>query len=218
MGTYKQGIYGPYSGRVGNVIGSFWKGRCIMRIRAASHTDANTIPQQIQRMKWKLVSAFIKANSKLIKLGFGAADATLTAFNCAMKFNIPEAITGTFPTLSLDLTKATLAMGNLLPVEGGMVSSTVANTLAVDWADNTNGADAMEDDDLLIAVIDSATGEVMHFSGYSRMDETANLTLPENWASRTVNVLGFFLKNGLAEVTSRDEVSNSVFIGSATVA
>ncbi len=218
MGTYKQGIYGPYSGRVGNVIGSFWKGRCIMRIRAASHTDANTIPQQIQRMKWKLVSAFVKANSKLVKLGFGAADATLTAFNSAMKFNLPEAITGTFPELKLELSQATLAMGNLLPVEGALMSSTVGNTLQVDWADNTNNVDAFEDDNLMIAVIDTATGEVMHFSGYSRMDETATLTLSENWASRTVNAIGFFLKAGLTEVNSRDQVSNSVFMGSATVA
>ncbi len=218
MGTYKQGIYGPYSGRVGNVIGSFWKGRCIMRIRAASFTDANTIPQQIQRMKWKLVSAFVKANSKLVRLGFGAADATLTAFNSAMKFNIPEAITGTFPELKLELSQATLAMGNLLPVEGALMSSTVANTLQVDWADNTNNVDAFEDDNLMIAVIDTATGEVMHFNGYSRMDETATLTLSENWASRTVNAIGFFLKAGLTEVNSRDQVSNSVFMGSATVA
>ena len=218
MGTYKQGIYGPYSGRVGNVIGTFWKGRCIMRIRAASFTDANTIPQQIQRMKWKLVSAFVKANSKLVKLGFGAADATLTSFNSAMKHNIPEAITGTFPTLSLDLTKATLAMGNLAPLEGGLVSSTVANTLAVDWTDNTNNVDAFDDDNLMIAVIDSASGEVMHFTGHSRMDETASLVLPENWASRTVSVIGFFLKAGLTEVNSRDQVSDSVHIGSATVA
>jgi hypothetical protein len=189
-----------------------------MRIRAASHTDANTIPQQIQRMKWKLVSAFVKANSKLVKLGFGAADATLTAFNSAMKLNIPEAITGTFPELKLELSQATLAVGNLLPVDGGIVTSTVPNTLAVDWADNTNNIDAFDDDTLMIAVIDTATGEVMHYSGYARMDETANLTVPANWTARTVSAIGFFLKAGITEVSNREQVSNSVLIGTATVA
>ncbi|HLO89692.1 MAG TPA: DUF6266 family protein, partial [Lentimicrobium sp.] len=77
MGLYKQGFFGPYSGRVGNLIGTFWKGRCVLRIRAANYTDANTIPQQTQRLKFKIVTSFLKSQEKLIRLGFAAADATI---------------------------------------------------------------------------------------------------------------------------------------------
>ncbi len=219
MGLYNQGIYGPYSGRVGNVIGTFWKGRCVMRIRAASFTDANTIPQQTQRMKWRLVSAFINANAKLIKLGMTAIDEKLTPFNNAMKYNIPEAITGTFPELSLDLTKVTLSKGNLLGLSAPVLTSTVPGSVSLAWTNNSNNADAFETDMLKLSIIDSATGESLINSGLiTRGDETAVITLPTGWSTREIHVLGFLVREGLAQVTSVDQVSDSVNLGTATVA
>ena len=218
MGTYRQGIYGPYSGRVGNVIGSFWKGRCIMRIRAASFTDANTIPQQTQRMKWRIVSAFVKANEKLVKLGFAAADATLTAFNSAMKHNLPEAISGTFPTLSLNFEKAKLSMGNLLGLSGYAATAATPGTVKVDWTDNSNNEDAFATDRLMLSVIDTTSGEVfLNPTQVTRADETTVITLPTGWAGRQVHVLGFFVKDGQLAITSKDQVSTSDSIGSVTV-
>lgn len=219
MGIYNQGIYGPYSGRVGNVIGSFWKGRCVMRIRAASYTDANTIPQQTQRMKWRLVSAFLNANSKLVKLGFAAVDDSLTAFNAAMKYNIPEAITGTFPELKLDLTKAVLSKGDLLAIEGGALTSTVPGSISVAWTNNSNNGDALATDVMKLSIIDTITGEVLvNSSAITRADETAAVTLPTGWTARTVNVIGFFVKDGCIKVTSPDQVSDSISLGTVTVA
>jgi len=219
MGLYNQGIYGPYSGRVGNVIGSFWNGRCVMRIRAASFTDANTIPQQTQRMKWKLVAAFVKANSKLIKLGMSAVDEKLTAFNNAMKLNIPEAITGTFPELSLDLTKVTLSKGNLLGLGAPVLTSTVPGSVSLAWTNNSNNADAFETDQLKLSIIDSATGEsLVNSAVVTRGDESAVITLPTGWSSRLIHVLGFFVREGLTQVTSMDQVSDSDNLGTVTVA
>lgn len=218
MGLYNQGIYGPYSGRVGNVIGSFWKGRCVMRIRAASFTDANTIPQQTQRMKWRLVSAFLNANAKLVKLGFAAVDDSLTAFNAAMKYNIPEAITGTFPELTLDLTKAVLSKGNLLGIEGAALTATVPGSVSIAWTNNSNNDDALESDLLKLSIIDSASGEVLvNSSVLTRGDESAVIALPATWATRTVNVLGFYVKAGLDQVTTPAQVSNSISLGTVTI-
>jgi len=219
MGIYNQGVYGPYSGRVGNVIGTFWKGRCVMRIRAASFTDANTIPQQTQRMKWRLVSAFLNANAKLVKLGMTAIDQKLTAFNNAMKYNIPEAITGTFPELSLDLTKVTLSKGTMLGLNAPVLTSTVPGSVSLAWTNNSNNDDAKETDQLKLSIIDSATGEVlMHSALITRGDESAVITLPTGWSSRLIHVIGFFVREGLTQVTSTDQLSNSDNLGTVTVA
>lgn len=218
MGKYNQGIYGPYSGRVGNVIGSFWKGRSIMRIRAASFTDANTIAQQTQRLKWKIVAAFLSANEKLIKLGFAATDASITPYNSALKYNIREAITGTFPSLALDYEKVKLSVGDLLGLNSAVVSAATPGTVKVDWSDNTNNEDAFPTDRLMLSIVDNASGEVfLNPTDVSRGDETTIVTLPAGWTGRQVQVLGFFVKEGQLKITSQEQVSTSDSIGTVTV-
>lgn len=93
MATYKQGILGGFSGRIGNVIGTFWKGRQVMRIRAASFNDANTLRQQEQRMRFILINSFMYAQKELINWGFGAYDRTMSAMNAAKRTDEEAMIT-----------------------------------------------------------------------------------------------------------------------------
>lgn len=217
MGVYKQGFFGPYSGRVGNLIGTFWKGRCVLRIRAANYSDANTIAQQTQRLKFKIVSSFLKAHEQLIRLGFAAADASITAFNSALKTNL-EAVTGDFPNLALDLTAVKLSTGNLPGLEAGTASSTVAETVKIDWNDNSNSTNAFVGDKLMVSVIDSSTGEVfLNGTDISRSAGTANIVLPSGWTGRNVEVHAFFVKK-VDKVSSQDHVSASQYIGNVDVA
>ena len=58
MGTIKQGILGPFSGKVGTVIGSFWKGIAVMRGIAPSITDAKSYAQLEQRANFKVIVVF----------------------------------------------------------------------------------------------------------------------------------------------------------------
>jgi hypothetical protein len=218
MGIYQQGIYGPYSGRVGNVIGTFWKGRCVMRIRAANFTDANSIAQQTQRMKWRLISSFLKANEKLVKMGLAAADASLTAYNVGMKINIPEAITGTFPELKLDATKLKIAVGNLPNLELPVVTSTVGK-IEITWTDNTDNEGAEADDKIYLSLLDTVTGQVvMHSAVETRIAETTSITVPLSFRGHEVEVIGFLKRATVTEVTSQDQLSSSEHYGTVVVA
>lgn len=218
MGKYSQGIFGPYSGRVGNIIGTFWKGKAVLRIRAASYADANTIPQQTQRMKFKLVSSFLKANEKLIRLGFAAANPAITAFNSALKANLSDAITGLFPSLALDLTKVKLSFGNLLGLESPVTGSTQAGIVELDWDDNSNSSDAFVGDKLMVSIIDDLSGEVMMFGNdITRTEGSASMQLPATWSGRSVHLHAFFVKD-VDRVTSQDHVSTSQYLGTVVVA
>ena len=220
MGKYNQGIYGPYSGRVGNVIGTFWKGRPVMRIRAATHTDANTVLQQAQRMRFRLVSSFIKAHEKLVRLGYATADATLSAFNSAMKYNLTNAVTGTFPTLKLDLAKVRLSDGNRNNREGVSVTALAAGQIKIDWTDNSGDGIGESTDKIYLSIGSADSGEVLitDANGATRLDETVTLTMPSGWSGRTVSVIGFTVKEGVTVTTKNpDEVATSVNYGSVTV-
>ncbi len=59
MGKIKQGILGGFSGKVGPVIGTSWKGKAIIKARPLSHNDRNSVAQQEQRAKFSLVSKFL---------------------------------------------------------------------------------------------------------------------------------------------------------------
>lgn len=60
MGTIKQGILGGFSGKVGTVIGSSWKGISYMRGRAQNVKNPQTEKQIEQRSKFALTLDFLK--------------------------------------------------------------------------------------------------------------------------------------------------------------
>lgn len=215
MGIYKQGILGPFSGRVGNVVGTFWKGRCVMRIRAASYNDANTAAQQEQRLKWRLVTSFVKAHSQFIRLGFGAADQSLTPFNCALRENLKTAITGAFPDIALNPSKVVLSQGNLAPLA---LAEAVAEGPAINltWTPEMNNENSFSEDKIYVSLIDDESGDVELFPAVATRSEVG-VSLVSGLGAGTYHVNLFMVKNGQEIVSSRDQVSNSQSLGTVTI-
>ncbi len=61
MATFKQGILGGFSGKVGGVIGSSWKGIDTMRSQPSSVTNPRTNAQVANRSRFKSVSQLAAA-------------------------------------------------------------------------------------------------------------------------------------------------------------
>lgn len=62
MGKYTQGILGPFSGKVGAIVGSSWKGVNYIKSLPGPNTS-NTERQQVQRSRFKSV---VKMASSLL--------------------------------------------------------------------------------------------------------------------------------------------------------
>jgi len=60
MATIKQGILGAFSGKVGGVVGSSWKGIAVMKSLPPSVSNPKTAKQVIQRGKMSAAVAFAK--------------------------------------------------------------------------------------------------------------------------------------------------------------
>lgn len=56
MATIKQGALGGFSGKVGPITGSSWKGKAVIKARPLSVNDPNTVLQQQIRAKFKLIT------------------------------------------------------------------------------------------------------------------------------------------------------------------
>lgn len=219
MATFQKGILDGFNGKVGNVVGSTWKGKSVMRIRPAAITNPNTERQQNQRARFGLVGRFIQAHRNLIRIGFRAYTKDMTTSNAAMSYNLANAVAGQFPDLSIDFSKARISMGTLAPASGITVASESAASVILTWLDNSLASNAHESDQMIVSLFDAATNEVVYVPGCaSRSQATATLNLPVEWSGRTTEVFVFLISldgNGLAG--SRETVSNTVYAGSVQI-
>ncbi len=218
MATYKQGFLGSFSGKLGNVIGTFWKGISVMRVVPANVTNPNTLAQQAQRNKFKLLSAFLSANAKFFKIGFGAMDKKMSQLNAAMKANFSAAIKGTFPDFSIDTTKLTVSKGQLPGLEG-FTAEPGTNAVSLAWTDNSSVAGAAASDTINVAVFDEDTGEsVTILQVAERLDEMASVPLPAGWTGKSVSVYAYLVNEDAAfGISSPSQVSDPVSKSGITV-
>ena len=70
MGTINQGVSGGFSGKVGTIIGSSWKGITYLRGRTPRHTDNQNQHQIDQCLKFAVTTKFLLPCSGFIRAGF----------------------------------------------------------------------------------------------------------------------------------------------------
>ncbi len=220
MAKFKQGILGGFKGRVGNVVGSSWKGTDVMKIRPATVTNPNTERQQNQRLRFSLVGRFIQANRNLIQVGFRAYNKGMTVQNAAMSYNLANAVKGEFPNLNIDFSKVQISRGSLAPITAPAITSNDPAALVLNWINNSFVGSANDSDQLSVSLSDVASREVLYFLNCaSRQDTTVTLNVPIEWSGRTVEVLTFFNALQNTVVTSvRESISNTQWAGSVMIA
>ncbi|MBR4157180.1 MAG: hypothetical protein IKU01_10870 [Bacteroidales bacterium] len=111
MGNIKQGILGGFSGKVGTVIGSSWKGITYMRAIAPNVKDARTAKQLAQREKFVLTLGFLRSLQSFVRVGFKMYATRQTAFNAAMSYTLKNCIKGMSPNFSIDYAKVMVSRG-----------------------------------------------------------------------------------------------------------
>lgn len=89
MGKIKQGIMGSFSGAVGNVVGSSWKGIGVMKVKPASVANPRTAGQIAQRSKFANAVAFAQIIlASIIKPLWDRFASQMSGYNDFIKTNI----------------------------------------------------------------------------------------------------------------------------------
>ncbi|MGE5316752.1 MAG: DUF6266 family protein [Chloroflexota bacterium] len=219
MGIIKHGIWGPFRGRTGGVIGTFWKGRNVMKEIHGIVYNPNTPAQQEQRLKYKLAKSFNALNKELIRIGFSGFAGSATPDNHALRYNIKNAVCGEFPNLVVDLNRAKLSMGYLENIQASVVDSTVSSSIEIHWIDNTGVGRARPNDQILISIIDVACTEAYKPTAMiKRKDQQCTIELPKTWSGKQAIVLGFAIADNVyAKAVSLNEVSDSAVYGEVII-
>lgn len=113
MGKIKQGILGGFSGQVGTVVGSSWKGIAYMRGRAQHVKNPRTAGQIYSRTAFKAVSAALSPISSMLRLTFAQGSGKMSPYNRAVSENYKKAVVDQDGTPVVDYSKLILSKGTL---------------------------------------------------------------------------------------------------------
>ena len=188
MGTYNKGILGPFSGKVGTVIGVTWRGMDIMRSLPKKGNHTPTAIQLLQREKFSFVTDFLTPINPVLRRYYGANSGQKTRLNNAMSYHIKEAVDYVDPDFVVLFNKVQISKGDLLGLQNPSVSASGSNQIKYTWEDNSNQGEAKPTDRLVVVVFEPLASLFYYIlDAGARNDATATITLPTIFAGLTVH-------------------------------
>lgn len=212
MGTYNKGILGPFSGKVGTVVGANWRGKDVMRSLPKKTDRTPTAIQLLQREKFTAVSDFLTPISNVLSLYYGSGSGELTRRNQAMSYHMKEAVTYVDPNFEILFDKVQISKGDLLGIQNPVVTSPAAGEIKFNWEDNS-GQGSAKTTDQLVVVLYSPVEDLYYTNGNAATRDLAavTLTLPTYFAGLEVQAWITF-----ASATGKS-YATSVYMGAVAI-
>lgn len=188
MGILKNGLFGPISGKVGNTVGSSWRGIHYVRSLSKKTKKEPSAKQLAARARFAAVNRFLLPFKDVIERGYSNQDVRrATAFNLAVKDNY-AALTGTDEHPGPDYSKLVLSKDKKMVCRplGYKIAAGTRGHVQISW----NGIDlfGLHANDKATVVISCPEKEevIVCMDQFSRGDGLADLEIPSGWLSVTV--------------------------------
>src|SRR6476661_4632088 len=153
MATFEKGILGGFSGKVGTVIGSTWKGIDVMRSKPRKTDRVPSEKQLDQQYKFALMGQFVQIVAGFVQVGFKGYQKGQSAYNSAMGYNLKNAIVGTSPDFEIDFSKTLVSRGDLPPAMNADATSAASGMVKFTWDDNQNVGKAKATDQAMVLIV-----------------------------------------------------------------
>lgn len=211
MGIIKKGILGGFSGAVGPIVGSSWKGISYMKSLPAKKLNTSSVAQIEQQLKFSLIIHFLQTFTALLELTFKSYANEMTAFNSVFSYNIKNAVTGISPDFVVDYPNALVSRGNLPNAIGPTATAGLGGTIVFAWADNSGTGNALPTDNAVLAIYCESMSNSIYTTGNTTRSELTETLDVAAFRGKVVQTwIAFISENGL-------EASNSFYTGQLTV-
>lgn len=175
MGKIKQGILGGFSGKVGSVVGTSWKGRAVMKAMPLSVANPRTAGQVQQRTKMSgLVAAARLVLGGTIALLDNPFSGSISGYNRFVKRNMAYISNlGALSPYSVKLSEGVLGrviLSNAVSAVDGN------NAITVSWTSEPSPYN-LDSDKVVIAVMNSDFTEVLNAGTDVGQRSTAGYTV-----------------------------------------
>jgi hypothetical protein len=211
MARIGRGILDIFSGTLGTVVGSSWKGIEYMRSKSRKKRKSFTEEQLEQQKRFSFGVKFMNIMRDLFQTTFKGHEDEMTQVNNALSHLLKNAMTGTSPNLRIDYSQLYVAKGSIPQPKNGAATAPTPGEISFTWTDNSNIGKAKETDIAVLVVFCDELQEVEYAIGTAtRNGGSATLAVPQ-FAGKIVHTWLAFLSD------KKKEASPSVFTGEHTV-
>ena len=212
MGTYKKGILGAFSGKVGTVVGSSWRGVDYIKSLPKASNKLPTDLQLIQRARFGMVTGFLKPIGALLNLGYKSQAVNQTGYNAASAQVMKDAIIGEYPDLAIDYPKVQVSYGNLVGAWSTVLSSP-ASAITFSWMENSTSGNAKPTDQVILLVYNPEKAIFVYTTaGADRSTLADTIAVPPTFVGDTVHAWIAFVS------ADKKIIATSVYAGNVLVA
>ena len=212
MATYKKGILGAFSGSVGPVVGSSYRGKKVMRSKPEKTTKPPTPAQLLQRAKFAVAMQFLNPAKELLNTYYGTPEGSKSRYNMAVSYHLTEVLFVVDDAWEIRYEQVMYAKGSLLPADNLQCTVAATNTLQLTWNNNAAQAGCKPTDQLMVVVFEPEAKEYAFFmNAATRSEAEVSLSLSTQWSEKNVHVYGFMAaENGKGN-------SSSLYLGEVVV-
>lgn len=209
MANYNKGVHGPYSGKVGHVVGANWHDIDYIRSLQRKSNKLASPAQVDQQFKFGMTQSIVSAMREAVLVGFQHCKKNETPVNAALSYNLAYAITGVSPNFTINFPFLSFSYGKLAGASDQSVTAAAAALLKVEWAvlGNANGTDTAT-----IVVYNPAKQQfVIMKNAAMRSALEYDIQMPLDYTEDVVHVyISFVSPDGKV-------VSNTAYVGQVTV-
>ncbi|WP_316788518.1 DUF6266 family protein [Pedobacter frigoris] len=208
MGKLNSGLFGAYTGKIGNL--SFYQ---INEQNIVRTIGKNTVPpseaQLNTRQQMAVATIFVQSVLGFIKVGFKvvATNEKRYPFNMAVSYHKKYALIGTYPNVEIDYSKVILSQGDLLPAQQPLVSLVPEGLLFSWFTDPIHPEQSDLDQVMLMAYFPASKQPIYILAGAIRSAGSEILKIPLEMQTGFVETYISFITE------DRTAVADSVYTG-----
>ncbi|WP_223108191.1 DUF6266 family protein [Marixanthomonas sp. SCSIO 43207] len=212
MATFNNGILGGFSGTVGTVVGTTWRGVPVMRSKPRKSTKKPSPAQLHNRLKFKMMYAFMLPIKAFLNESFDQPEEKKSRFDFAKSYFLTEAMIPTADSFIIDYPKVLISKGPIRGLLNASITAQAEQKASLQWTDNSALGLAYAEDVLSAIAYVPATQNFIFFEAAAQrhMGEVV-LQFPEELQDHTLEVWATF-KNKASK-----QYSISDYVGSITV-
>lgn len=212
MAEIKKGILGGFSGTVGTVVGTNWRGKDIIKSRPRASRKAPTAKQLEQRVKFSAAVGFLTPLKEVQNAYFGSNAGAKSRLNLSVSQMIREAMEMNGDVPQIIFNKVQVTKGELAGLMNPQVATDTGNVLEFTWEDNSDQAKASADDVFCTVSYCSDLKEFHLTDGpATRSTMTEQVSMPAAFAGKEVQVYAFL------HAADSSNACNSVYLGAFTL-
>lgn len=212
MGKYKKGINGRFTGKIGNTVGSTWKGISYMKSLPDFSNTKATEKQISHRAKFRFASKFLQPLYPVIKIGFRTQVIHRSPQNTAMAELMNYAMEGDYPDFKVKLENLVLSLGSLKNTNRPTV--VIQDTQAIfSWSESSNNSsnEFATNGVIMVAIAEGVYPEYS-ICDHTRSEGSAGLYLPDVPSGTQIHCYLAFVA-----MDDSNRVSNSVHVGTVNM-